>query len=88
MHTLVRLSREMEAAGQARVKYLRVTPGIYFDFLKQKLLEYLYGKLRPKFDPENHILRVCKILLLVNGQLMRLRSRSFDIMKISNVVFI
>ena len=51
-------------------------------------IEYLYGKARPKFDPENHILRVWKILLLVNGQLRRLRTRSFDIMKISNVFFI
>ena len=70
-----------------RLEIKTIVPTSYYDYIP-KILEYLYGKLRPKFDPENHILRVCKILLLVNGQLMRLRSRSFDITKISNVSFI
>ena len=30
--------RDVEAAGQPRVKYLCVTLSIYFEFLKQKLL--------------------------------------------------
>ena len=52
------------------------------------MVEGLSMKIRPKFDPGNHIFKVGKLHLLVNKHLLTLRAQSFNTMKISNVSFI